>query len=97
MLKKIDVDKLLEIIEAETSTELKFFVGNKDITGEDLVLESAYLSDDAIVLDIEKATLELEIRFSHIASIWLEERLKTAIINIKNDEEAYEIFFLFNE
>lgn len=94
MLKKIDVDKLLEIIKKEKRTELKFFVGNKDISGCDLMLERAYIADDTIVLRIEKATLEVAIRFSHIASIELEERLKTAILTIKNDE-TYQILFLF--
>ncbi|OLR63694.1 hypothetical protein BHF69_02355 [Anaerostipes sp. 992a] len=94
MLKKIDVDELLDIIKKEKRTEIKFFVNGKDISGYDLVLERAYIADDAIVLRIEKATLEVAIRFSHIASIWLEDRLKTVITDIKNDE-AYEIFFLF--
>ncbi|MCI5952881.1 MAG: hypothetical protein MRZ63_11345 [Anaerostipes sp.] len=92
MLKKIDVDKLLEIIEAETRAELRFFVGNKDISGCDLVLERAYIADDAIVLRIEKATLEVAIRFSHIASIEWNDRFKVAMINF---DEDYHIFFLF--
>ena len=94
MLKKIDVDKLLEIIEVETRAEVRFFVDNKDISGCYLVLERAYIADDCLVLRMEKATLEIAIRFSHIASIELEEKLKTAILSIKNDE-TYEIFFLF--
>lgn len=95
MLKNIDVDELLYIIQKETRAELRFFVANKDISGCDLVLERAYIADDAIVLRIEKATLEVAIRFSHIASIEMEDRLKTVVITVKNDEEAYEIFFLF--
>ncbi|OLR62516.1 hypothetical protein BHF69_07365 [Anaerostipes sp. 992a] len=94
MLKKIDVDKLLEIIEAETRAEVRFFAGDTDISGCDLVLERAYIADDCLVLNIKKAESEIAIRFSRIASIELEERLKTAILTIKNDE-AYEIFFLF--
>lgn len=98
MLKKIGVDELLDIIQKkETRTELKFLSGNRDISGCDLVLERAYLADDSIVLRIEKAELEIKIRFSRVASVWLEERLKTAIIDIENEEEAYEIFFLFGE
>lgn len=96
MLKNIDVDELLEIIEAETRVEVRFFAGNKDITGCDLVLERACIADDCLMLRIKKAESEIKIRFSRIASIWLEERLKTVILTIEN-EETYEIFFLFNE
>lgn len=95
MLKKIDVDELLEIIKKEKRTELKFFVGNKDISGCDLMLEQASITDNSLILQIKKAESEIAIRFSRIASIWLEDRLKTVIINIKNDDETYEIFFLF--
>ena len=94
MLKNIDVDELLEIIEAETRVEVRFFAGNKDITGCDLVLERACIADDCLMLRIKKAESEIKIRFSRIASIWLEERLKTVILTIEN-EETYEIFFLF--
>ncbi|MGN0411224.1 MAG: hypothetical protein ACI4E3_12615 [Candidatus Fimousia sp.] len=97
MLKNIDVDELLYIIQKETRAELRFFVGNKDITGCDLVLERACIADDCLMLRIKKAESEIAIRFSHISSIWLEERLTTAIIDIENEEEAYEIFFLFGE
>ncbi|MCI5952236.1 MAG: hypothetical protein MRZ63_07975 [Anaerostipes sp.] len=95
MLKNIDVEELLEIIKKEKRAEIKFFVGNKDITGCDLVLERACIADDCLMLRIKKAESEIAIRFSRITSIWLEDRLKTVIINIKNDDEAYEIFFLF--
>lgn len=94
MLKKIDVDELLDIIQKEKRAEIKFFVGNKDITGCDLVLERACIADDCLMLRIKKAESEIKIRFSRIASIWLEERLKTVILTIEN-EETYEIFFLF--
>lgn len=94
MLKQIAVDKLLEIIEAETRVEVRFFAGNKDISGCDLVLERASITDNSLILQIKKAESEIAIRFSRIASIELEEKLKTAILTIKNDE-AYEIFFLF--
>lgn len=96
MLKKIGVDELLDIIQKEKRAEIKFFVDNKDITGCDLVLEQASIIDNSLILKIEKATSEIKIRFSRIASIWLEERLKTVILTIEN-EETYEIFFLFNE
>lgn len=94
MLKQINVDELLDIIKKEKRTQIKFFVDNKDISGFDLVLERTYIADDCLVLNIKKAESEIAIRFSRIASIELEERLKTAILTIKNDE-AYEIFFLF--
>lgn len=94
MLKKIDIDKLLEIIQKENRAEIRFFFNNKDISGGNLVLERAYISDNSLILRIEKATLEVTVRFSYIASIEFNDRFKVAMINLDFDED-YQIFFLF--